>query len=148
MATAKTVEYPAATEAPAQAPDQAPPAETQTAPRLSEALRYGQMNVDQSFGSFVDSKGNMCALGTIWYGMGYDVEYDAGVGQFVLKYPEWGFLMERMNTAPLREGICSKGAYNRCGSHYTTIASVVMHWNDDHRMPRNQIADRLSQFGL
>lgn len=146
MATPKTLEYPATTEAPAQAPDQTTPAETQTTPRLSEALRYGQMNVDQSFGSFVDAQGKMCALGTIWYGMGYDVAHNVGVGQFVMQYPEWGFLLERINTKPLREEVC--GPFYRCNSAYANLAGVVMHWNDDHKMPRNQIADRLSQFGL
>lgn len=147
MATAKTVEYTTTTEAPAQAPDQAPPSETQTAPRLSEALRYGQMNVDQSFGSFVDSDGNMCALGTIWYGMGYDVHHGEGVGQFVMKHPEWGFLLERINTAPIREGVCGVNKTTDC-RNYNSLATVVIHFNDHHKMPRNEIADHLSQFGL
>lgn len=135
--------------APAQAPDTTPAPETRETrpPRLSEALRYGQMNVKQSFGSYVDQDGNMCALGTIWYGMGYDVAYDVSINEFVAKYPEWGFLMEKVNTAPIREGICDGG--RRCVEFdLNTLGNVVIHLNDQHRMPRDQIADRLSQFGL
>jgi hypothetical protein len=133
------------TTAPADAPASTP-AETQTAPRLSEALRYGQMNVGQATGAYVDSDGNMCALGTIWHGMGYDVAWNVGAEEFVKKNPEWGFLMERINTRPLLKGVCGKDG--DCRSGMNNLAAVVIHLNDTHKMPRNQIADHLSGFGL
>lgn len=114
------------------------------APRLSEALRYGQMNTEQGFGRFVDSRGRMCALGTIWHGMGYNVTNE-GVGKFVLDHPEWGFLLDEIDTRPLLAGICIEPCPR---GKARTLADCVIHLNDDHHMPRNEIADRLSQFGL
>lgn len=151
MATPETLEHPAVEVAPAQAPDSAPTSpQTETRPpRLSEALRYGQMNVGQSYGSFLDENDRMCALGTIWHSMGYAVGSDTGIGSFVERNPEWGFLLEFMNTEPLRNGVCGIGVPPCTQARpIENLAEVVIHWNDDHHMPRNDIADRLSRFGL
>lgn len=137
MATLETLESPVV--APASVPQARPP-------RLSEAIRYGQMNTKQAFETFVARDGSLCALSTAWYGMGYDVSWRNGLGQFVLEHPEWGFLLENIDTAPLCNGVCIEGG-RHCGKQHS-LGYLMVHFNDDHRMPRNEIADRLSAFGL
>jgi len=149
MATLAPVADPTIEITPAQAPDQAPATPTPqapTQPRLSEVLRTGSAKVGQAFKAFVDRDGNMCALGTVWHEMGYDMDASTGIGGFILEHPEWGFLAEPVNTAPLREGVCTD--LRGCKATDAPLGDLVMHFNDEHKMSREDIASRLSQFGL
>jgi len=111
-----------------------------TAPRLSDALRLGAAKFTQSFNGW-GKQGAACAMSSAWGSMGYPV--GPSVGAIARKYPEWGFLVESIDTRPLRKGICKRD----CGEQ-DTLSDLIIHWNDIHKMSRERMADHLSGFGL
>jgi len=113
------------------------PIETVPALKLSEALRLGAMHTRQAFGVMTDGRGAYCAIGTIWLAMGLPVGSDDGLSEG----PHWMFCHHEMDLAPFR--------YEGCFHCLDLdVADLVMHLNDYHSMPRNQIADLLEGAGL
>lgn len=114
----------------------------QTRPlKLSEALRLGAMNTKQVFQDLGSTKdGTTCGIGAVFVGLGY--EFDGASHHDVMaKHPELQVLDTPVNFG----GRLPKG----CGhAAKGTVVDQIIHLNDKHRLPRNQIADWLQSLGL
>lgn len=103
---------------------------------LSEALRLGAMTSEQAFGTFSDPSADtprFCALGTIWYALG--LSGDPGS-----KGAEWEFLTAKVDVSPITRDCCP--------TEQDCLWAAIVHLNDEHRMPRDEIASRLERVGL
>jgi len=106
----------------------APSKETVKPLKLSEAIRFGAMVTSQAFGNWGDEH-ETCGLGAAQVGFGDEPDGN-GVLMWILDH--FGTIME-----------CP-----RCPTLTPTVKVLVMHMNDDHRVPREKIADYLAEFGL
>lgn len=102
--------------------------------RLSEAIRLGAMTTDQAFWTFADEQGGTCAVGAAIVALGGDPSRDVEAFEAVVR--------QRVDLSG--ETICEHAQYWTS----TDIAGAIYHLNDQHRMPRNQIADWLAAMGL
>lgn len=87
------------------------------------------MITEQTFGRFGDNE-KTCGIGAAQVAFGDKPGYD-GLA-FVLHQPV------DMGPCPI----------NGCNHTTDSPGSYIIHLNDQHHMPRQQIADYLSQFGL
>ena len=93
------------------------------------SLRLGAMNTEQAFGALVDSVGGTCGIGAVMDGFGELPELNRNG---ILKILETSIAMPGCD----------------CGYFPDSVASFIIHQNDHHRTPRNQIADKLESLGL
>ena len=106
-----------------------PVTEQVTPLKLSEALRLGAMTTEQTFG-VMERNGRYCAVGTILHAMGLPLD--------------WKLLR---GCGP-SEGLFQQNCLS-CGHHSQAfLIDLIVHLNDFHRLPREEIADLLEQAGL
>jgi len=111
----------------------ATPVETKTAPKISEALRLGAMSTKQAFNAFHPKPDKFCAMGTIMHAVGFENTETELM---------WEFMGANCDVSPILRDCCASNP------NFTTIWAAIIHLNDGHRMPRDQIADRLAAVGL
>jgi hypothetical protein len=103
--------------------------------KLSEALRLGSMVTEQGFYTFEAADGSRCALGTIEYAQPGTINPDTDFTQKPLG-PHIG---------PLCPVGCDNPSYGMARAW--GLAGQIIHLNDHHEMPRNEIADWLESVG-
>lgn len=116
-----TLTIPATVDQPAMAPETTKPL------KLSEAIRLGAMATDQAFGTFGDGT-HTCGIGAAQVALGLTPQPD----------DELNMMLE--HAGPVR----SPCADRRHGS----VRETIIHLNDDHKLPREKIADWLESLGL
>lgn len=110
--------------------------------KLSEAMRLGAMSTTQVIGKLgrvSGGEGEACGIGAVLAGLGYEFE---GV--------EWNSMLAshrelKALTVPVSAAKIAGCRHSGIG---TTVVDAIIHMNDKHQMPRNQIADRLESLGL
>lgn len=112
------------------APVEIAPQEVSTPLKLSEALRLGAMVTRQVFGQIGDLKETTCAIGAVYKGFGFDGS-DTG-GQMLSKE------LNQINVKCPDNSVCSQGS----------LEGVIIHLNDQHHWPRENIATWLEGLGF
>jgi len=126
------------------------PSEPTSQPKLSEILRLGSMTTQQTFNVLYNgADDSYCALGTIYHMAGWDARNELGdfnnlVGTRVWCCPDW---LYAALIQPTKD--CTRhDDMHYAGEYQTTALGLVVHLNDHHKMPRNEIAQELEARGL
>lgn len=112
------------------------PLEVNTPLKVSEALRLGAMDTKQVFGKIGDLESTTCALGAVYHGFGFE---------------GYGAAMQSLNREMARVIIpCggTTGLFGKPCRSENTLMNVVIHMNDQHKMPREKIADYIESLGF
>jgi len=143
------------------------PVEPTTPPKLSELLRLGAMTTEQGFNAlYFKMHDTYCAVGTIYHASGWDGSRQEFVANplFALSRPNTWTPSENLNIAlaqktaycadhvalglPLTAQFLQPDGTYREGPYLPSVLDLIVHLNDTHKMPRNQIADALEARGL
>lgn len=130
----------------------------QTKPlKLSEALRFGAMGTTQTFSKLGDTDaGTACGVGAVFVGLGYQFSGPNSVGNVIAAHPELRVLQTPVRLIGRMPEMCVEHRGFRrpddfhasYSSHGENILDAIIHLNDDHHLPREQIASWLEGLGL
>lgn len=104
--------------------------------KLSEAMRLGAISTDQAFHTLRDPDGRTCAIGAAMVGFG-DTTSNSTRGLVPLLYTK---ISLPNCDVQHNQKVCSQP--------FSSIGQMIIHQNDYHMLPRNQIADNLEKLGL
>ena len=117
-----------------------------TIPKLSEAILLGSIGTEQAFGILKDNDGRTCAMGGAYVAASVDLMTDVSTkwlkfktAAFIPLLWKWAFKSEE-STNEAKWYKCPK-----CGGSANTVVGVIIHLNDQHRMPRPMIAEYVAQ---